>query len=164
MGQVSGLYGINPEARPIRDVKPFMNHAQKVRKGLGLEDRAWKNRQDSGYFITREQPKQLADHIRGSMDSAGRRKKGLDESSFNELLDDLLNETGFDGRKNYVTCTIPEERKPRRIKTRVDKQNLDHYKRVEAVSRSNRTKTESRWKSLGYESYAEYAYAEIHKY
>ena len=164
MGQVSGLYGINPEARPVRDVKPFMNHLQKVTKGLGIEDRTWKNRQDNGYFITREQPKQLSDHLRSSIDSSGRRTKGLDESSFNDLLDDLLIETGFDGRKNYVTCTIPEERKPRRIKTRADKQNLDHYKKVEAVSKSNRTKTEQRWKKLGYESYAAYAYAEIHKY
>ena len=83
MGTVSGLYGINPDAREVKKVRPFMNHAQKVRKGLGIDDRAWKNRQDDGSFVKRKQPKQLADHIRGSIDRNGNRKYGLNENSSN---------------------------------------------------------------------------------
>jgi len=164
MGTISSLYGINPEARPVRDVKPFMNHAQKVRNGLGIEDKTWKHRQDSGWFIKRKQPKQLAEHIRGSIDNNGNRKYGLNEDSFNKLLDELLDESGFDGRRNYVTCVVPEPRKPRRIKTKADERTIAHYKKVDRVSKSNRVKTEARWKSLGYSSYREYADAEIHKY
>ena len=164
MGTISGLYGINPDAREVKKVRPFMNHAQKVRNGLGIDDRAWKNRQDDGSFVKRKQPKQLADHIRGSIDRNGNRKYGLNDNSFDKLLDELLDESGLDGRRNYVTCVVPEERKPRRIKTKADERTIAHYKKVDRVSKSNKLKTEARWKSLGYSSYREYADAEIHKY